>query len=112
MVSPEQLDETMLFDEKTYILDIRPQFLRRTMKSLPNSHLASYFSIDKYLNMLPKNKDILVVCQNGKLSYVATCYLKSKGFERVSSLLAGITGWKEQFSELYRIYGGYNLSTF
>jgi cysteine desulfurase len=110
MIIPSQLDETILFDEQTYILDVRPQFLRKNFKDLPNSHEASFVSIEKYLHQLPKNKHILVVCQRGQLSYIVAYYLKSKGFEHVSSLRNGVVGWKAQRSDLYQKYAGQNIS--
>jgi rhodanese-related sulfurtransferase len=106
MITPAQLNETMLFDEQTYILDVRPQLLRRNLKSLPNSHEASFFRIEKYLNQLPRDKNILVVCQHGNLSLLTAYYLKSKGFEQVSNLLSGITGVKMKRSDLYQKYSG------
>jgi cysteine desulfurase len=94
MITPAQLNETILADEQTYILDVRPQFQRRILKSLPNSHEASFFQIEKYLNKLPKDKNILVVCQNGDFSLITAYYLKSKGFAHVSNLISGLNGIK------------------
>jgi cysteine desulfurase len=110
MITPEQLDETILFEEQTYILDVRPLFLRKKVKSLPNSHEASFFSVEKYLQQLPRNKRILVVCQHGNLSYIVAYYLKSKGFERVSSLRNGVGGWKARRGDLYQKYAGQNVT--
>jgi rhodanese-related sulfurtransferase len=110
MITPAQLNETILFDEHTYILDVRPQFLRRTFKGLPNSYEASFVSIDKYLPQIPKEKHILVVCQGGYLSYIVAYYLKSKGFEHVSNLRTGIAGWKVRRSDLYQKYAGHNIT--
>lgn len=110
MITPAQLDETILFDEQIYILDVRPQSLRRKYKGLPNSHEASFVSIEKYLHQLPKDKHILVACQGGGLSYISAYYLKSKGFERVSNLRAGIAGWKERRNDLYQKYAGQNVT--
>jgi cysteine desulfurase len=110
MITPAQLNETILFDDHTYILDVRPQFLRRKFKGLPNSHEASFVSIGKYLPQLPKDKHILVVCQGGYLAYIVAYYLKSKGFEHVSSLRAGVEGWKVRRSDLYQIYAGQNIT--
>jgi cysteine desulfurase len=110
MITPAQLNETILFDEQTYILDVRSQFLRRKVKSLPNSHEASFVSIEKYLHQLPKDKHILVACQGGGLSYIVAYYLKSKGFENVSNLLEGVGGWKKRRSDLYQKYAGQNVT--
>ena len=110
MITPAQLDETVLFAEQTYILDVRPQFLRRKVKGLPNSHELSFVAIEKYLPLLPRDKHILVVCQHGNLSYIMAYYLKAKGFEHVSSLRHGVIGWKVRRSDLYQKYAGQNVT--
>jgi len=110
MIKSEEVDKEMLFSDSTFILDVRPQFLRNRVKSLPNSHEASFFSIERYLKQLPKDKRILVVCQHGNLSYMATYFLRSKGFKQASSLLSGILGWKAKYSELYQKYAGENIT--
>ncbi|MCG2811081.1 MAG: aminotransferase class V-fold PLP-dependent enzyme [Candidatus Aminicenantes bacterium] len=110
MITPAQLDETILFDEQIYILDVRPQSQRRKCKGLPNAHEAPFVALEKYLHLLPKDKHILVACQGGGLSYIAAYYLKSKGFGRVSNLRAGVAGWKERRSDLYQKYAGQNIT--
>ncbi len=110
MIKPAQLNETILFDEQTYILDVRPQYLRRKFKSLPNSHEVSFASIEKYLHLLPRDKHILVVCQGGYLSYIGAYYLKAKGFAHVSNLQDGVDGWKMRRNDLYQKYAGQNIT--
>ncbi len=110
MVSPAQLDQAFLFDPGTYILDVRPQSLRRNFKGLPNAHEASFVSLEKYLHRLPRDKHILLVCQGGGLSYIAAYFLKSKGFERVSNLRGGVAGWKARQGDLYQKYAGQNVT--
>ncbi len=110
MLAPAQLNESILFDEQTYILDVRPQFLREAFPGLPNSHEASFVSIEKYVHQLPGDKRILVVCHGGHLSYIVAYYLKSKGFEHVSSLQAGISAWKARRGDLYQKYAGQNIA--
>jgi len=110
MVSPAQLGEAMLFDQGTYILDVRPHSLRGNFKGLPNAHEASFVSLEKFLHQLPKDKNILLVCQGGGLSYIAAYFLKSKGFKRVSNLRGGLAGWKTRHPDLYRKYAGQNVT--
>ena len=110
MVTPAQLDESILFDEQTYVLDVRPRFQRKNTAGLPNSHQVSFAALAKFLPQLPADKHILVACQNGYLSYAVAYYLKSKGFARVSSLEAGIAGWKKRHSDLYQRYAGHNVT--
>jgi cysteine desulfurase len=110
MIAPAQLDETSLFDEQTFILDVRPQFMRRKFKSLPNAHEVSFVAIEKYLDMFPKDKHILVVCQHGNLSFIMAYCLKAKGFGQVSSLRNGLSGWKKRHGDLYQKYAGQNVT--
>ncbi len=109
MITPAQLDEAMLFDQGTYILDVRPQFQRRNFRGLPNSHEMSFVAVEKYLHVIPRDKHILVVCHRGYLSQVAAYYFRSKGFERVSSLRGGVAGWKARRNDLYQKYAGQNI---
>jgi rhodanese-related sulfurtransferase len=110
MITPVQLNESILFAERTYILDVRPQFLRRNFKGLPNSHEVSFVAMGKYLQQLPKDKHILVACQHGNLSYIMAYYLKAKGFGQVSSLQGGLAGWKKRRGDLYQKYAGQNVA--
>lgn len=110
MITPAQLNETLLFDERTYVLDVRPDDDRRKQKGLPNSHEVSPFSVEKYLDQLPRDKQILVVCPGGGLSFMISYYLKSKGFKHVSNLRGGLDGWRKRRSDLYRKYAGQNVT--
>jgi cysteine desulfurase len=109
MVTPAQLNQTILFDEQTYILDVRPSDDRKRFKGLPNSHEVSPFSVEKYLDQLPKDKEILVVCPGGGLSFMISYYLKAKGFKRVSNLRGGLDGWRKRRNDLYQKYAGQNV---
>jgi rhodanese-related sulfurtransferase len=80
-IAPSQLDESILFDDQTYILDIRGPGERRKSKSLPNSHEVNPFKLKNHLNQLPRDKHIIVVCPGGGHSFIIAYYLKSKGFK-------------------------------
>jgi rhodanese-related sulfurtransferase len=103
-IAPSQLDESILFDDQTYILDIRAPGERRKTRSLPNSHEVNPFKLKRYLNQLPRDKHIIVVCPGGGHSFILAYYLKSKGFKNVSDVRGGIEAWKILRSDLYRKY--------
>jgi cysteine desulfurase len=110
MVTPAQLNETILFNEQTYILDVRPPDDRKKFKGLPNSHEVSLLSIENYLDQLPRDKEILVYCPGGGLSFMISYYLKAKGFKRVSNLRGGLDGWRKRRGDLYQKYAGQNIT--
>ncbi len=97
MIDSAQVDDAYLSDTcRKFIIDVRPQFLRKMVACLPNSHEMSFARLEKHLAEIPKDKDILVVCHTGDLSYVVAYYLKTKGFDRVASLRDGVVGWRNQ----------------
>ena len=108
MITPAQLNESILFDEETYILDVRPDDDRKKFKGLPNSHEVSPLSIENYLDQLPRDKEILVYCPGGGLSFMISYYLKSKGFKQVSNLRGGLDAWRKRRNDLYQKYAGQN----
>ncbi|HEX5810426.1 MAG TPA: aminotransferase class V-fold PLP-dependent enzyme [Anaerolineales bacterium] len=110
MITPAQLNETILFNESTFVLDVRPDDDRRKHKGLPNSHEVSPLSVEKYLDQLPRDKEILVVCPGGGLSFMIAYYLKAKGFKRVSNLRGGLDSWRKRRSDLYQKYAGQNVT--
>lgn len=110
MLTPAQLNETILFDEQTYILDVRPPNHRREFKGLPNSHEVSPVAVEKYLDQFPKDKQILVVCPGGGLSFMIAYYLKAKGFKHISNLRGGLDGWRKRRGDLYQKYAGQNVT--
>src|SRR5262249_18897978 len=109
-IAPAQLDDSILFDDQTYILDIRAPGERRKSKSLPNSHEINPFKLKSHLNRLPRDKHIIVVCPGGGHSFIVAYYLKSKGFKNVSDLRGGLESWKILRSDLYRKYAGQNIT--
>lgn len=109
MITSAQLNETMLFDENVYILDVRPPVDRKRFKGLPNSHEVDPLSVEKYLKQLPKDKQILVYCPGGGLSFMISYYLKAKGFKNVINLRGGLDGWRQRRSDLYGKYAGQNV---
>ena len=111
MITPAQLNETILFDEGTYILDVRPPDDRKRHKGLPNSHEVWPLAVEKYLKQLPRDKQILVYCPGGGLSLMVSYYLKAKGFKRVVNLRGGLDAWRKRRSDLYQKYAGQNVTT-
>jgi cysteine desulfurase len=110
MLAPAQLNENILFDEKTYILDVRPPDDRKKFKGLPNAHEVRSLHVEQYLKQLPRDKQILVYCPGGGLSVMISYYLKAKGFKRVTNLRGGLDGWRKRRGDLYEKYAGQNVT--
>jgi cysteine desulfurase len=110
MITPALLNETILFDDNTFILDVRPDNDRKRFKGLPNSHEVPSLWVERYLDQFPHDKQILVVCPGGGLSFMVSYYLKAKGFKHVTNLRGGLDGWRKRRSDLYEKYAGQNVT--
>ena len=110
MITTTQLNEIILFDEKTYILDVRPPVDRKRSKGLPNSHEVDPLFVEKYLKQFPRDKQILVYCPGGGLSFMISYYLKAKGFKHVINLRGGLDAWIKGRGDLYEKYAGQNVT--
>jgi len=109
VITPAQLNENLLMDPRTYILDIRFGYDRKILNSLPNSHEAAFVTIHKYIDQIPRDRNILVVCQAGYNSPVVSYYLKSKHFKNVGFLLGGMVAWRLSHHGLYKKLAGQNI---
>ncbi|MFZ1729743.1 MAG: aminotransferase class V-fold PLP-dependent enzyme [Bacteroidota bacterium] len=110
MLTPFEFDESLMLNPEMYILDIRTSYERKALRSLPNSHEAEFWKMDRYLKYLPKNKSIVVVCHGGMNSPVIAYYLKKKGFRNLSFIMTGMVGWKLAHPDLYSKYAGTNIT--
>jgi rhodanese-related sulfurtransferase len=106
VVAPAFLNESVLLSGQTYILDVRFWYDRVKIKSLPNAHEASFFSFGRYFRCLPRDKNIIVICQGGFYSPMIAFYCRRRGLRNVGFLTGGMEAWKAAQPELYKKYGG------
>lgn len=101
VVSPAQLGEELLSQRDTYILDVRFPYDRKLLKSLPKAHEASFLSFRRYAPLVPKDRNVIVVCQAGVSAPMVAYYLRAKGHRHVSFLFTGMAGWRMRHPDLY-----------
>ena len=83
-----------LRERQAFVLDVRDpwEYVEGRIPgalSLPQSDLALR------LAEVPKDRDVLVVCASGNRSLRSAGFLKAVGYDRVTNLVGGTTGWKE-----------------
>lgn len=110
MLNPKHFNENILFDEKTYILDVRFWYDRKVLRGLPNSHEISFIFFNKYINEIPKDKNVIVICQVGLNSPIVAYYLRQNGIKNVSFLMTGLVGWRVCHPDMYDKYAGNNIT--
>ncbi|MEY9976935.1 rhodanese-like domain-containing protein [Lysinibacillus sp. RC79] len=87
-ISTAQL-KNMLNDKDKVFVDVRTsaEYKGRNIPQFKNIPLGSSF--DK----LPKDKEIVVICQSGMRSSQACKQLKKQGFERVTNVRGGMSAY-------------------
>ena len=77
-----------------FILDVREQNEWK-MAHIPKSVLIPLSQLKNRVNELPKDQDIVVVCQSGGRSRIALDFIRMKGFLKSSSMQGGIQLWQQ-----------------
>ncbi|MDM5230719.1 rhodanese-like domain-containing protein [Lysinibacillus pakistanensis] len=87
-ISTAQL-KNILHDKDKVFIDVRTpaEYKGRNIPQFKNMPLGSSF--DK----LPKDKEIVVICQSGMRSSQACKQLKKQGFERVTNVRGGMSAY-------------------
>ncbi|TQR20444.1 rhodanese-like domain-containing protein [Psychrobacillus vulpis] len=87
-ISTAQL-KTILNDKNKIFVDVRTpaEFKGRNIMQFINIPLGSDFS------KLPKDKEIVVICQSGMRSSQACKHLKKLGYEKVANVRGGMSAY-------------------
>ena len=83
----------------SYLIDVRPVDMYNTgsVEGAINIPLAQ---LRAKLNQIPKDKKIVVFCETGYTSYLASRILLQNGFSKVYSLMAGMKLYREIIKDL------------
>ena len=81
--------KTMLHDRDKMFIDVRTprEYGGRHIKQFKNLPLGSDFS------KLPRDKEVIVICQSGMRSSQACRQLKKLGFEKVTNVRGGMNSY-------------------
>lgn len=89
-VPPERAKEIQ--DAGGMLIDVRESHEYRTGHATGAKHIALSV-IERRLNEIPKEREILVICQSGTRSAQAAKQLATNGY-RVTNVSGGMTNWQ------------------
>ena len=89
-VSP--LEAQTRLDDGALLLDVRESFEYQTFHA-PAAKLISLGALEKRLNEIPQEREILVVCNSGNRSAQAATLLAKQGF-KVTNVKGGMVAWQ------------------
>lgn len=88
-ISTTELTNVLNDKEKVFV-DVRTpgEYKSRNIRQFKNIPLGSD------LSKLPKDKEIVVICQSGMRSIQACKQLKKLGYEKVTNVRGGMSAWR------------------
>ena len=78
----------------SYVIDVRPAKIF-AIKSVEGSANIPVEELRNRINEVPKDKKVILICNTGYTSYVASRILTQKGYDNVYSFMGGIKLYKE-----------------
>lgn len=93
-----------------FILDVRFAGDRRAIRGLPGSREIPFWTFTRHVEKVPKDRPVLVVCQDGFNAPVVAFYLRNKGWRDVGFLAGGLRAWKFLNPALYEKYCGRDIA--
>jgi rhodanese-related sulfurtransferase len=91
-VSPIEVHRMMKDETDVFILDVRSPAEYEKVR-LPISTLIPLGALRNRLDELPRNKEIVALCQISLRGYEAGLILKAAGFEKVRVMDGGVAMW-------------------
>lgn len=83
-----------LVGEGALLVDVRERAeVARTAFDVPNIVNIPLAELEQRWSELPKDREIVLVCETGERSLKATYYLQFHGFTRVSNMQNGLLKW-------------------
>lgn len=81
------------YQQGAFFLDVRSQD-EWDQVHIANSTRISLDELQSHLNVLPNDRDIVVVCLSGHRSQEGVTILRKAGFSRAMCMTDGLTAWK------------------
>ena len=103
-ISPLALDESILFNPDYFLIDIRYDFQRRITRIMPNVNLMDRNKLEEDYKKIPRDKNIVLICEYGSATINYGYKLKKKGFSRIIILIGGHLAWMAAHPGLYKKY--------
>ena len=93
IIEPGELKKKLENKENVFLLDVRTpeEFEEQRIKGSVNIPITE---LQERLNEIPKDKEIITICEHGNRSLRAAYFLNKKGYKALS-LTGGIEDWNK-----------------
>ncbi|OGF65004.1 MAG: hypothetical protein A2Y62_14350 [Candidatus Fischerbacteria bacterium RBG_13_37_8] len=91
-IFPADLSSSQTQDSQTILVDLRTRNQRKLHPPLPGAVCVNISM--KALKQLPRDKEIILMCEDGYLANVYALRLKKAGWQKVKALFGGYRSWR------------------
>ena len=91
-VSPKKAKELMGSENDVFLLDVRTKE-EYNESHIKTAHLIPVQELEQNIDLIPKDRNVVVYCASGKRSARACGILKNKGLKALYNIEGGIRQW-------------------
>jgi cysteine desulfurase len=99
-LDPQELTEERILSDDTFLIDLRTSIERVLTPSIPGAKLWSPIGFGRYMKRIPRDKEVIMMCNTGILSTTAGYRLANAGHPRVRVIFGGYQAWRALFPGL------------
>jgi rhodanese-related sulfurtransferase len=92
-LNPQQVQDRMTQDPGAFLLDVREPD-EYTRGHIAGAELISIRELAQHMSRIPKDREVICVCQSGSRSSMAAQHLAASGY-RVANLKFGMMAWMQ-----------------
>lgn len=99
-LDPQHLDEARIRSPQTFLIDLRMPHERFLDPTIPGAVEWSALTLDKSLSDVPRDKEAILMCGTGIISYAAGYRLANAGHPNVRVVYGGYAAWHGRYPTL------------
>jgi cysteine desulfurase len=99
-LDPQELTEERILSDDTFLIDVRSPIERMLTPSIPGAKLWNHIGFERYMRRIPRDKEVILMCNTGVLSSTAGYHLANAGHKRVRVIFGGYQAWWALFPGL------------
>jgi rhodanese-related sulfurtransferase len=101
-VDPQHVTRERLASPEVFVVDLSMPTTRLTQPVLRAATRWAYFTFDRHVREIPRDKEALLICDSGAFSLAAGYRLAQQGHPRVRVVYGGYAAWRALHPELVK----------
>jgi len=96
----EHLDAARIRSDATWLIDLRLPHERLLDATIPGATELSYLGFDRAIKRIPRDREVILLCDSGQISTAAGYRLAMAGHPNVRAVFGGYQAWRGRYPQL------------